>query len=104
MLAAPERGTHDFTSILCECPAWFAAQKTPSQTETTRVITSSSDKLQQAEEEEMNEELLNGSFQLLITAQARRVWDFFSLHTDLLHLAGRSEFVEVDSGIPFCHH
>lgn len=43
----------------------FVVQKTPKK-ETTRVITSSSDKLHQTQGEEMNEELLSGSFQLLV--------------------------------------
>lgn len=43
----------------------LAVQKMPEK-ETTRMITSSSDKLHQTEGEEMNEELLNGSFQLLV--------------------------------------
>lgn len=58
------KGTHDSAGILSEYRVCFAVQK-KSKKETTRVITSSSDKLHQAEGEEMNEELFNGSFQLM---------------------------------------
>lgn len=64
--AVTEKGTHDSAGTLREYQVCFAVQKM-SQKETTRVITSSSDKLHYAEGEEMNEELLKGSFQLLIS-------------------------------------
>lgn len=63
--AVTEKGTHDSAGIQHEYRLCLDVQKM-SQKETTRAITSSSDKLHQTEGEEMNEELLNGSFQLLI--------------------------------------
>lgn len=63
--AVTEKGTHDSAGIRHEYRLCLAVQKM-SQKETTRAITSSSDKLHQTEGEEMNEELLNGSFQLFI--------------------------------------
>lgn len=63
--AVTEKGTHDSAGTRHEYRLCLAVQKM-SQKETTRAITSSSDKLHQTEREEMNEELLNGSFQLLI--------------------------------------
>lgn len=63
--AVTEKGTHDSAGTHHEYRLCLAVQKM-SQKETTRAITSSSDKLHQTEREEMNEELLNGSFQLLI--------------------------------------
>lgn len=73
-----------------------------SQKETTRVITSSSDKLHQTEGEEMNEELLNGSFQLLILQL--KPGAFFSLQILRITISVRERLLcEVESGIPFCH-
>lgn len=52
------------------------------------MITSSSDKLHQTEGEEMNEELLNGSFQLLIFSSSQE--HFFPFrYCELLYLSGR---------------
>lgn len=68
-----------------------------SQKETTRAITSSSDKLHQTEREQMNEELLNGSFQRLILQLKAGVVVFPLRHSELLSQG------EAEPGIPFGH-
>lgn len=71
MLVVTEKGTHDSVCILREYRVCFAVQKM-SQKETTRMITSSSDKPHQTEGEEMNEELLKWFFPAFdFTAHAR---------------------------------
>ena len=66
------------------------------------MITSSSDKLHQAEGEEMNEELLNGSSQLLILQL--KPGAVFSLQILRITISLRQRLLcEVESGIPFCH-
>lgn len=53
------------------------------------MITSSSDKLHYAEGEEMNEELLKGSFQLLISQLKPGAFFFLFRYSELLYLLGR---------------
>lgn len=94
--AVTEKGAHDSAGSRHEYRLCLAVQKM-SQKETTRAITSSSDKLHQTEREEMNEELLNGSFQLLIL-QLKPGAVFFPLRYSELVSEG-----EAEPGIPFGH-
>lgn len=99
--AVTEKGTHDSAGTLREYRVCFAVQKM-SQKETTRVITSSSDKLHYAEGEEMNEELLKGSFQLLISQL--KPGALFSLQILRITISvGERLLQEAKSGIPFYH-
>lgn len=95
--AVTEKGTHDSAGTRHEYRLCLAVQKM-SQKETTRAITSSSDKLHQTEREEMNEELLNGSFQLLIL-QLKPGAGFFSPSRYSQLFCHR----EAESGIPSTH-
>lgn len=98
--AVTEKGTHDSAGIQHEYRLCLEVQKM-SQKETTRAITSSSDKLHQTEGEEMNEELLNGSFQLLIL-QLKPGAVFPPSDTQNYSVKGRLLW-EAEPGISFGH-